>query len=221
MGKKAKSNAGKRKALERKIDKSTLPPPPPKPEDEVRKLEANFSCHEKQIIKALNVDDVSAVPVSVHAPSVSMEKECHANRKQSSRKLLKSHDILMTLIIINNHLSVTNNPTTGRIRQAPRKTRPSRHGLQSPRRRRLRRRRSRRSLPPHRPRGFRPTPKTRRKRILYGPESRPPPPRHSRPHGQDDPARAEGVARPAVVLGRRGLRGQGAQRGVRGSGQGR
>jgi len=37
MGKKAKSNAGKKKALERKIDKSNLPPPPPKPEDEVRK----------------------------------------------------------------------------------------------------------------------------------------------------------------------------------------
>ncbi|KAL7472001.1 hypothetical protein ACHAXS_012309 [Conticribra weissflogii] len=35
MGKKAKSSAGKKKALERKIDKSTLPPPPPKPEDEV------------------------------------------------------------------------------------------------------------------------------------------------------------------------------------------
>mmetsp|Transcript_2314 Transcript_2314/g.4981 ORF Transcript_2314/g.4981 Transcript_2314/m.4981 type:complete len:419 (-) Transcript_2314:91-1347(-) len=35
MGKKAKSNAGKKKALDRKIDKSTLPPPPPKPEDEV------------------------------------------------------------------------------------------------------------------------------------------------------------------------------------------
>jgi len=35
MGKKAKSKAGKAKALERKIDKSTLPPPPPKPEDEV------------------------------------------------------------------------------------------------------------------------------------------------------------------------------------------
>lgn len=35
MGKKAKSNAGKKKAAERKIDKSSLPPPPPKPEDEV------------------------------------------------------------------------------------------------------------------------------------------------------------------------------------------
>ncbi|KAL3822237.1 hypothetical protein ACHAXA_005870 [Cyclostephanos tholiformis] len=35
MGKKAKSSAGKRKAQERKIDKATLPPPPPKPEDEV------------------------------------------------------------------------------------------------------------------------------------------------------------------------------------------
>lgn len=35
MGKKAKSNAGKKKALDRKIDKSTLPPPPPRPEDEV------------------------------------------------------------------------------------------------------------------------------------------------------------------------------------------
>jgi len=37
MGKKAKSSAGKKKALERRIDKSNLPPPPPKPEDEVRK----------------------------------------------------------------------------------------------------------------------------------------------------------------------------------------
>ena len=37
MGKKAKSSAGKKKALERKIDKAMLPPPPPKPEDEVRK----------------------------------------------------------------------------------------------------------------------------------------------------------------------------------------
>jgi len=35
MGKKAKSNAGKKKALDRKIDRSTLPPPPPRPEDEV------------------------------------------------------------------------------------------------------------------------------------------------------------------------------------------
>jgi len=35
MGKKAKSNAGKKKAQDRKIDKSTLPPPPPRPEDEV------------------------------------------------------------------------------------------------------------------------------------------------------------------------------------------
>lgn len=35
MGKKAKSNAGKKKAADRKIDKSTLPPPPPRPEDEV------------------------------------------------------------------------------------------------------------------------------------------------------------------------------------------
>ncbi|KAL7430404.1 hypothetical protein ACHAXH_001313 [Discostella pseudostelligera] len=35
MGKKAKSSAGKKKALERRIDKSNLPPPPPKPEDEV------------------------------------------------------------------------------------------------------------------------------------------------------------------------------------------
>ena len=35
MGKKAKSSAGKKKALDRKIDPSTLPPPPPKPEDEI------------------------------------------------------------------------------------------------------------------------------------------------------------------------------------------
>jgi len=35
MGKKAKSKAGQKKAQDRKIDKSTLPPPPPKPEDEV------------------------------------------------------------------------------------------------------------------------------------------------------------------------------------------
>mmetsp|Transcript_25006 Transcript_25006/g.60181 ORF Transcript_25006/g.60181 Transcript_25006/m.60181 type:complete len:416 (+) Transcript_25006:161-1408(+) len=35
MGKKAKSVGGKKKALERKIDKSSLPPPPPAPEDEV------------------------------------------------------------------------------------------------------------------------------------------------------------------------------------------
>lgn len=35
MGKQSKSSSGKRKALERKIDKSTLPPPPPKPEDEI------------------------------------------------------------------------------------------------------------------------------------------------------------------------------------------
>ncbi|KAL7484288.1 hypothetical protein ACHAW6_009956 [Cyclotella cf. meneghiniana] len=35
MGKQSKSSSGKKKALERKIDKSTLPPPPPKPEDEV------------------------------------------------------------------------------------------------------------------------------------------------------------------------------------------
>jgi len=35
MGKKAKSQAGKARALERKIDKSTLPPPPPRPEEEV------------------------------------------------------------------------------------------------------------------------------------------------------------------------------------------
>jgi len=34
MGKKAKSNAGKKKSLDRKIDKSALPPPPPRPEDE-------------------------------------------------------------------------------------------------------------------------------------------------------------------------------------------
>ena len=43
MGKKAKSNAGKKKALDRKIDKSTLPPPPPKPEDEV--------CHELMYVE--------------------------------------------------------------------------------------------------------------------------------------------------------------------------
>ena len=36
MGKKAKSTAGKKKAADRKVDKSTLPPPPPRPEDEVR-----------------------------------------------------------------------------------------------------------------------------------------------------------------------------------------
>mmetsp|Transcript_9015 Transcript_9015/g.20966 ORF Transcript_9015/g.20966 Transcript_9015/m.20966 type:complete len:202 (-) Transcript_9015:203-808(-) len=35
MGKKAKSSAGKKKAADRKIDRSALPPPPPKPEDEV------------------------------------------------------------------------------------------------------------------------------------------------------------------------------------------
>jgi hypothetical protein len=35
MGKQSKSSKGKSKALERKIDKSTLPPPPPKPEDEI------------------------------------------------------------------------------------------------------------------------------------------------------------------------------------------
>ena len=35
MGKQSKSNKGKSKALERKIDKSTLPPPPPRPEEEI------------------------------------------------------------------------------------------------------------------------------------------------------------------------------------------
>ncbi|KAL3776086.1 hypothetical protein ACHAWO_007370 [Cyclotella atomus] len=35
MGKQSKSTKGKSRALERKIDKSTLPPPPPRPEDEV------------------------------------------------------------------------------------------------------------------------------------------------------------------------------------------
>ncbi|KAL3788749.1 hypothetical protein HJC23_012305 [Cyclotella cryptica] len=35
MGKQSKSSTGKKKALERKIDKSTLPPPPPRPEDEI------------------------------------------------------------------------------------------------------------------------------------------------------------------------------------------
>jgi len=96
MGKKAKSNAGKKKALDRKIDKSTLPPPPPKPEDEVRILEVDFSCHEKQIIKTLNVDDVSAVPVSVHVPSVAMgkRKSCQPKtiRMKSFENTRHSHD---------------------------------------------------------------------------------------------------------------------------------
>ena len=50
MGKKAKSNAGKKKALDRKIDKSTLPPPPPKPEDEV--------CHELMYVEWLQLHAV-------------------------------------------------------------------------------------------------------------------------------------------------------------------
>ena len=47
MGKKAKSNAGKKKALDRKIDKSSLPPPPPKPEDEV--------CHVLMYVELLQL----------------------------------------------------------------------------------------------------------------------------------------------------------------------
>jgi hypothetical protein len=43
MGKKAKSTKGALRAKERKLDKSTLPPPPKAVSDEVRTASPNFS----------------------------------------------------------------------------------------------------------------------------------------------------------------------------------